>query len=183
MYHTCSWISFLVKGDNVTAGYKVTNLTINGIDNTASVVCSATATTTDGTTTVTPSIVWSGNTDQNSSYSIPFKTAAGVTLTTSPINVETDNAETTSGNVVVIPQTPGKLSLTYTYTSAASQTITETVTGLDLALAKDPSDTTGPTTWEPGKHYIYTITIKANEILIAPTPVDWTDEDWFVTVE
>jgi hypothetical protein len=33
--------------------------------------------------------------------------------------------------------------------------------------------------WEPGKHYIYTITFGANEILIAPTVEDWTD----VTVE
>lgn len=29
--------------------------------------------------------------------------------------------------------------------------------------------------WEPGKHYIYTITFGANEILIAPTVEDWTD--------
>ena len=29
--------------------------------------------------------------------------------------------------------------------------------------------------WEPGKHYIYTITFGGNEILIAPTVTDWTD--------
>lgn len=29
--------------------------------------------------------------------------------------------------------------------------------------------------WEPGNHYIYTITFGANEILIAPTVEDWTD--------
>lgn len=28
--------------------------------------------------------------------------------------------------------------------------------------------------WQPGKHYIYTITFGAEEILIAPTVVDWT---------
>lgn len=188
MYHTCSWITFLVKGDDVTgksgSPYKVTGLTINGIDQTADVVCSATAATADGTTTVTPSILWSDNTTQTADYTVPFKTSGGVTLSTSAINVETDDATTTSGNVVVIPQTPGKLTLTYTYKSSTGSDITETVSGLDLALAKATDGTTdGLTQWEPGKHYIYTITIKANEILVAPTPVDWTDSNWTVTVE
>ncbi len=30
--------------------------------------------------------------------------------------------------------------------------------------------------WQPGKHYIYTITFGGNEILIAPSVTDWTDE-------
>ena len=30
--------------------------------------------------------------------------------------------------------------------------------------------------WLPGKHYIYTITFGGNEILIAPSVTDWTDE-------
>lgn len=30
--------------------------------------------------------------------------------------------------------------------------------------------------WEPGCHYIYTITFGANEILISPSVTDWTDE-------
>ncbi len=190
MYHTCSWITFLVKGDEVTGNstspYKVTSLTINGIDQTADVKCSATSTTTDGTTTVTPNIAWSDNTTQTEDYTVTFKTTAGVALKSdAATNVETYDATTTSGNIVVIPQTPGKLTLTYTYKSTAGVDITETVTGLNLALAKDNSATPveGPAQWEPGKHYIYTITIKANEILIAPTPVNWTDSNWNITVE
>lgn len=191
MYHTCSWITFLVKGDNVTGAegtnYTVTELTITNIDQTATVVCSATATTADDGTTVTPSILWSANATQTDDYKVPFKTSGGVGLSTTAINVETGDASTTSGNVVVIPQTPGKLNLTYTYKSSAGEIITEPVEGLDLALAVDDPNaetpTKGPSTWEPGKHYIYTITIKANEILVAPTPVDWTDSNWTVTVE
>ena len=91
----------------------------------------------------------------------------------------------TGGDIVVLPQVPGMLSLTYKYTSPSGDPIEETVTAVNLALAKDNATTpaTGPAQWEAGKHYIYTITIKANEILIAPTPVDWTDQEWNITVE
>lgn len=184
MYHTCSWITFLVKGDEVTGAsgstYTIKSLTITNIDQTADVVCSAEK---DDSDAIVPSIVWSNNVNQIESYSVPFKTTDGFVLSTTSKNVETDDATTTSGNIVLIPQVPGKLSLTYTYTSAAGKTITEIVNNLDLALAKDNSSNEGPTEWEPGKHYIYTITIKANEILIAPTPVDWTDGNWNITVE
>ena len=183
MYHTCSWITFLVRGDEVTgadaATYTVTSLEITGIDQTADVVCSASATTTGGVTTVAPSIVWSNNTTQTDNYPVAFKTTTGVKLSTTAINVETDDASTTSGNIVVIPQVPGKLNLTYTYESSAGSTLTEPVVGLDLKI----SDIAAENVWKPGNHYIYTITIKANEILIAPTPVDWTDSNWNITVE
>ncbi len=187
MYHTCSWITFIVKGDQVTSGsYKVTAMEMSEIDQTANVECSATV----SGTTVTPSIVWTDNTDKTVSaetnYTVPVS-ATGITLDATGKNVETDAAYPatgdTKGNIVVIPQVPGKLSLTYTYKSTTNADITETVTGLDLALAKDASNAEGPEEWEAGKHYIYTITIKANEILIAPTPVDWTDSNWNITVE
>lgn len=168
MYHTCAWLSFYVKGDNVTGAtgstYKVTNLTINGIDATADLTCT-------GTT-----VSWANNTATDATFAV--LTNGSVSLATTATI-----AETTEGSTVLIPQTPGTLDVTYTYTSPAGTTITETKTGLDLALAKNDSDQTGPTSWEPGKHYIYTITIKANEILIAPTPVDWTDSNWNITVE
>ena len=183
MYHTCSWITFLVKGDNVTGGtspYKVTSLVMSQLDQTADVTCSATISGAD----VTPTITWTNNTSKADSYTVPV-VAEGITLTQSVQNVETAAAATTEGNVVVIPQVPGKLALTYSYTSTTGATITETVENLDLALAADADATDGvaATPWEAGKHYIYTITIKANEILIAPTPVDWTDGNFNVTVE
>ena len=106
-------------------------------------------------------------------------------LTQTATNVETNDA-TTSGNVVVIPQKPGNLELTYTYNSKADQTITEVFSiengnAPSLKLTDDAED--DDNIWEPGKHYIYTVTIKANEILVAPTPVDWTDENYSITVE
>ena len=193
MYHTCAWITFIVKGDTVTSGkYTVTNLTMTGIDQTADVECSATCTDEDYTK-IDPNIEWSKNTDKTAGaateYLVPVA-ASGIILDAPGKDVETNavyNAEANAGgNVVVIPQLPGKLNLTYTYASSTGDTIEETVEGLELNLAKDNATTpaTGPTEWEAGKHYIYTITIKANEILIAPSvPVDWADENWNVTVE
>ena len=185
MYHTCAWITFLVKGDNVTGGtspYKVTSLVMSQLDQTADVTCSATISGAD----VTPVITWANNTTQTETYTVPV-VAGGITLTQSVQNVETAAAATTEGNVVVIPQLPGKLALTYSYTSTTGATITETVENLNLALALPAegtdTDVISSAIWEAGKHYIYTITIKADEILIAPTPVDWTDGNFNVTVE
>ena len=204
MYHTCAWITFIVKGDTVTSNkYTVTNLTMTGIDQTANVTCSATGDGADHEKIV-PNIVWKANTDktvaddateeqkQAIEYVVPM--SGNITLGATGKDVETnaayDPAANAGGNVVVIPQVPGKLNLTYTYKSTTLDDIVEKVEGLDLALAIDPNSadsnnpTKGPAEWLPGKHYIYTITIKANEILIAPSvPVDWDDQNWNVTVE
>lgn len=176
MYHTCAWISFLVKGDGVTgaegSNYAVTNITITDIDATADL-------TYDGTT-----IVWNNNTDNDATSAV---LSSSVSLSGTGANAAV--AETTPNSTILIPQVPGKLSLTYTYTSQAEKPITETITGLDLALDErvvdtNTGDTVTKTEWEAGKHYIYTITIKANEILIAPSvAVDWTEGNFNVTVE
>jgi hypothetical protein len=168
MYHTCSWITFKVKGDAVTGAngstYQVTDLQITGIDQTANVTCGA-------LDNGVPNITWSENTTQTEAYPVTLSTSLGK-LTTTATNVEASN------NLVLIPQTPGKLTLTYSYTSPAGQTITETKENIALKLDEANSQ------WEPGKHYIYTITIKANEILIAPSAVDWADQnDKDITVE
>ena len=187
MYHTCAWITFLVKGDEVTSNttnpYTITSLKMTEVDQTATVACS---------NATTPKINWTANTDKTgdaANYNVTIKNNS-IALTQTAKDVETDAAYaavegTTASNIVVIPQVPGKLTLTYTYKSSTNAVITETVENLDLALAVDADATDGvaATPWEAGKHYIYTITIKANEILIAPTPVDWTDGNFNVTVE
>ena len=178
MYHTCAWISFKVKGDEVTGAtgskYAVTNLTITHIDATADLTCT-------GST-----IAWSNNTAVDATSAV---LTSSVSLDGTGLDgAEAKIAETTPNSTVLIPQVPGKLNMTYTYISAAGATITETVTGLDLGLDTrvedaNTGDTVNKTPWEAGKHYIYTITIKANEILIAPTPAEWTDGNFNVTVE
>lgn len=188
MYHTCAWITFLVKGDEVTSDednpYTITALKMTEVDQTATVNCSY---------TTNPKIIWSDADDKTGSeaeYVVTLKDGS-IALTEGAKDVETNTAYaaavgTTSSNIVVIPQEPGKLSLTYQYDSPTGDQIIETVEGIDLVLDvvdSDETDSVIKTNWEAGKHYIYTITIKANEILIAPTPVDWTDGNFDITVE
>ena len=198
MYHTCSWITFLVQGDATTGGtnstYKINSLTMNGVDMTANVVCTGNAALTQNT--LSTYVVWSENTTQtgdNTTYSVTLPldgielkstcttttTDGNTTTVQTPKNIETGattNA-TLGGNIVVIPQVPGTIDLAWSYKSTTTATISDTATGLSLALGSGLA-------WEPGKHYVYTITIKANEILIAPTPVDWVnDVNHGVTVE
>ena len=188
MYHTCSWITFMVQGDvttgSSTSTYKITSLKMNGIDLTADVVC--TGNNALAQNTLSTYVVCSNNETQEESYAVTVATD-GVALASTytsessktPKNLETNETTTTGGNVVVIPQTPGTIDLAWTYSSAANQTVNDSATGLSLKLNEDNT-----LDWEPGKHYVYTITIKANEILIAPTPVDWTDDtNHNVTVE
>lgn len=182
MYHTCSWITFIVKGETATQSYKVTEMEMINIDQTATVTCDPSPENSD------PTIKWTGNTDKENNennptdYEITLWKAqdaekAEITIGTTGVNVETNDATTTKntgGNIVVIPQVPGKLCLKYTYESSTGTTITEVVDGND-ALDLKISDVVADNVWEPGKHYIYTLTIKANEILIAPTPNPWGD--------
>lgn len=73
-------------------------------------------------------------------------------------------------NTIVIPQTPVTLSVKYSYTSPAGVSVTETKTGISL-------DYNGSTAWEAGMHYIYELTIGADEIKIAPKSAEWTSYD------
>lgn len=185
MYHTCSWITFLIKGDSATAGYTIKEFYMTEIDQTANVKC-WTEPTTNGTVS---KIEWSYNNDKVDSDTAPGETRYDITinetaktLTTSECNIEDGTASTTTGNIVVIPQTPGKLNLKYEYQSSTGAIIKEEYIG-EKAIPLTIDNNTEYNNWLPGKHYIYTITIKANEILIAPTPVDWTDGNFNVTVE
>lgn len=198
MYHTCSWITFMVQGDSATGGtsstYNITKLTMNGVDMTGSVTCTGNAAL--AALTLPTYVVWSDNTTQtgdNTTYNVTLPdggvslsntytatTANGTTtVTQTPKNIETAATTTTGGNVVVIPQVPGTIDLEWTYKSSTNASISDSATGLSLKV----SDIADDNVWKPGVHYIYTITIKANEILVAPTPVDWTDGSFNVTVE
>lgn len=181
LYHTCSWITFMVQGDITTgdenSSYKITSLTMNGVDMTANVTCTGGASLAQAT--IPTYVVWTSNTDQTEAYNVGVN-GTGVELketytsetSKSPKNIETGEKTTVGGNIVVIPQKPGTINLTWTYSSSTTNVVNDSATGLSLKL--NDGNTLN---WEPGKHYIYTITIKANEILIAPAPVDWTDKD------
>ena len=77
--------------------------------------------------------------------------------------------------VLVIPQSCAKddASIVITY-NMKTYVDNGVLTGQTVELPLNGSQITN-NMWEPGKHYIYTITFGANEILIAPTVADWVD--------
>jgi hypothetical protein len=90
----------------------------------------------------------------------------GFTLSTSEVVFEN-----TANNMIVIPQTPTSIDVKYSFVPQEGiAAITETKTNLPLKLNDANS-----VKWESGKHYIYTITITATEILIAPEVAEWTN--------
>ena len=127
-------------------------------------------------------VIWSNNENKDSEYEVTIsdgrlastfaKTVVDETetITKTPKNIETGATTTTGGNIVVIPQIPGSIDIEWTYPSSTGASISDSATGLSLKL-----DEGNTLKWEPGKHYVYTITLGANEILISPAPVEWVD--------
>jgi hypothetical protein len=82
--------------------------------------------------------------------------------------------------VLVIPQScasetsPAAAELVITYNLKTYIGEDNYLTGQTVTLPLDGTAITNDM-WEPGKHYIYTITFGNNEILIAPEVTDWVD--------
>ena len=187
MYHTCSWITFLVQGNELTSDsngqYTVTSLKINDVNMIGKVICSGGTATDENDNPVTISnrnlkyfVKWSDLYSQTD-YVVTIPTA-GIPLVGTYVaenqyeakNIETGLKNTTDGNIVVIPQAPTTIDLEWTYMSPAGKIVTDTATGKSLTLGTGIN-------WEPGKHYVYTITIGANEILVSPDSAEWVNGD------
>lgn len=166
MKHACSWITVQMAGDEWTAGrYTITDIHIEGL-------------TTKGNVDLNTAADWTLSTDAadlNKTFSV-YSNATGKALSTT---ATAEGFENTVNNTVVLPeQVPGTLSITYHFESQAGEKIEETVTG---SLKFD-----GEATWVAGTHYIYTVTITASQILIAPEVDGWdtpTDGDFDVEVK
>ena len=170
MYHTCSWITVKVFGDNVTAKdgttWKVHNITINGITTKGNVTL--TENTTD--TTNEPGASWTLSTqsDDINKTIVVYNTAGTVLPNTATA------LEAVPNNTIVLPQASTNMDITYSYTSPAGATITETA-NVSLALDKTAGATAETNKWKPGYHYTYTVQITASEILIQPDAKTWND--------
>lgn len=150
MKHACSWITVKVMRDAQTTDetWKLDGLKINGLYHTGTATCGTTAATWDV----------SGATAAETLFS-----ETGTDLTTAAVAYENND-----NNMVVIPQIPTSIDVTYSYVPQTGvDPIQETVPNLSLKYNGDAK-------WESGKHYVYTITITATEILVAPTVEEWT---------
>lgn len=170
MKHACSWIEFKVKVDDElvedrdasTEGVQPywSNITVTNIK--------FETLKTTGTVALADAASWTSVNGNQTSVNI-YNDENGKTVNGTAVEFDSSVAN----NVVVIPQTPTTLSMTYSYTTPASGTVTETVKGISL----DYDGVDGNTAWVAGTHYTYELTIGANEIKIAPKSEGWTDYD------
>lgn len=81
--------------------------------------------------------------------------------------LSTKEANSLLPNLLLIPQTPGSVEVTYTIGDAEPETKT-------LSLPSDP-------VWQSGRHYCYTLTIGSADVLLSVEMVQWTERDYTVT--
>ena len=145
--HALSWITFKVKGDEVTSGGKfvINNLTINEVIPQGSFLSAGR----EWQITGSPVDVTVFDGEKN--------------LTTEPVVIENVDRGT-----LVIPQINNtkNYKATIEFTNNLGDTVIKEVVTVDLGKG-----------WEIGKHYTYYITFTATEILIEPHMEDWVEVD------
>lgn len=181
MKHACSWITININAqaaliedrDAVTQGVQAywNNLMVTEVK---FVELYST-----GTVTLSKSAVPSWDYTGQSEAPVVVKAS---TAPAKPITTTSAEFADVANNTIVLPQRPSYLSVTYTYTTPAGVAgFTETkVLPLNFNGETRAADTTDDayratwSEWEPGKHYIYNLTLTAEEIKIAPSSTDWT---------
>ena len=114
----------------------------------------------------------------NGAAVIAWETTGTAEETVVDTDVELAEEATKLPEPLFIPQEmAGDLVITYTVYSSETEKFTETYTA-PLSTLKENLDT-----WEPAKHYIYTIEIGTSEILIAPEVEDWEEVEVPVLVD
>ena len=161
--HALSWITIKVQGDatstSATNPWKITSVVMNDVNTVGDAELTASA---------TDPVVW-----KNWAAPKDMTIFTGAKPLTTSAATSDATIETTENGTVVIPQKPLQLTVTYTYKTPANVDITETKT-VALKLTADENDTNN--VWKGGVHYTYTLTFKSNEILVAPTVSEWTEE-------
>ena len=173
MKHACSWIVLNFIGDetsgNTTRPWKITNITINSL-------------TAAETATLTGSAVWS--TDKASTMTLGVYSNGNKTTGGTPLS-ESDVFTPSANGIIVIPQVPTTLSITYNYVSQGLDTpgdttddkVIEEIATVNLNFDGDSDDINTWNAWQPGTKYIYDVTIGAAAIKIAPKAGDWVVYD------
>ena len=181
MSHALTWITINVKGDASTAGtWKITGITLKDVKTTGTGTCVFNTVLVDGKETVKASATWETT-----------EAKSDITLTENPAYTLTTDAEpyeSVENGLVVIPQTPVQLEVTYQYPVGDSMKDGKATIDLTLTNQKNANDEDKPfastiDTWLSGTHYTYTLVFKANEILIAPSYGAWDSVNQSVTVE
>ena len=171
-HHALSWLSFRF---NLEQPYTPTDWTVKSVKLTGIETKGNFSAVKNGTSSQQGSAVWSewsGTKDVQVYNNDQGYKVAYVTTSYDPLADDPSVLENTKNGVLVLPQScaPSAASLVIEFQQVApSGAIVPQTKTLNLGRESD--------SWLPGKHYIYTITFGAEEILIAPTVVDWTEVD------
>ncbi len=174
MKHACTWIVLNFIGDptsgNAKRPWKITNVTINGLSQKENVTLS------------TGTAVWTSTGAKTNNlvvYNNGSMTSGGTALSNGgKFTPSTDG-------IIVIPQKPTTLSITYNYVTqfGADDTVeTDDIVIEETATVELNFDGTADTpdswsNWSPGTKYTYDVTIGAAAIKIAPKAAEWTIYD------
>lgn len=174
MQHACAWVTIILKGNSITANattpWKVENVTVVNLSQKADVDLGTVAAWKNLGETKNLELL---NLNTNT------KNYEGLGLTTAGQDY-TDKSTVTESkvyNLIVIPQTVKDLEVSYNFISQkGSGSVADIV--IDETLPIDLTPTNAPGLWEAGKHYTYTITFTAEEILVEPVATDWVEYDY-----
>lgn len=167
-HHALSWLSFRFNLEQpyTPKDWTVKSVKLTGIETKGNFsAVKTTSHTTQGTAAWSD---WSETKEvqvynSDAGYNVTY-----VTNNYNPLIEDPSILENTMNGVLVIPQScsPGDANVVIEFQQVApSGAIVPQTKTLNLGGAADA--------WLPGKHYIYNITFGAEEILIAPTVVDW----------
>ena len=168
-HHALSWLSFRF---NLEHPYTPTDWTVKSVKLTGIETKGNFTAEKNGTSTQQGNAAWD-NWSETKEVQV-YKNDKGypvayVTSDYDPLADDPSVLENTKNGVLVLPQscapTNASLVIEFEQKAPSENSVPQTKT-LSLGGESD--------SWLPGKHYIYTITFGAEEILIAPTVVDWT---------
>ena len=167
-HHALSWLSFRfnLQTSATPESWTVKSVKLTGIETKGNFTATKGATANEQ-----GNAEWSAWSDteevpvywNNEGYNVKY-----VTNEYDPVANDPSVLENTKNGVLVLPQScapaDAKVVIEFQQVAPSGAVVPQTKT-LKLGNAGD--------SWLPGKHYIYTVTFGAEEILIAPTVVDW----------
>ena len=176
--HALSWISFKVVSDEDAENiFTIKKIVIDSVDTKGSLTAVMTETAKSKTWALSSANGKKGNT--NVKPYVVYNNEVGVVATTTS---GANYIENEAGGTVVIPQPTTTVTITFDQQAKDCALLENQVITLPLTVSKEvtsgTADEVAPSSWEAGKHYIYTLKFAYEEddqILIKPSVQDWTD--------
>ena len=184
--HALSWLTFKfnLKDQQTAHNWKVTNVKLTGIETMANCTIEKgndpvwkdwtilnQSTLSDEEKAKAKTILIYNNEGKEITYVPPYTWTNGTTAVADFGGTQLELGG--SNGVLIIPQScaadEAQLEISYLLKVPANDEYISQSKTLFLNAGTEDG-----TTWKPGKHYVYTITFGADEILINPTVADWT---------